>query len=141
MIRPFVKEFIEDFITEIEQHDWRRITDRWYDYALFHSLEYEDAMFDQFVAIMKHVVGVDFLEESKRARYDELYFQLSEIVQDHIDNKLAPTRGRYNKTIYTDQLVTTLGCSIGELESICDSVVSNLGYNYDQNYYYIGGEE
>ena len=126
MIRPFVKEFIEMFITEIEQHNWRRITDRWYDYALFHSLEYEDAMFDQFVAIMQHVVGVDFLEESRKARYDELYFQLTELVQDHISDKFPPARGQYNKTIYTDQLVTTLGFSIGELESICDSVVSDL---------------
>ena len=141
MIRPFVKEFIEKFITEIEQHNWRRITDRWYDYALFHSLEYEDAMFDQFVAIMKHVVGVDFLEESKVARYDELYFELTEIVQDHINDKFAPGRERYNKTIYTDQLVTTLGFSIEELESICDAVVSDLGFTYDEEYYYIGEEE
>ena len=141
MIRLFVKQFIEDYITEIEQHNWRTITERWYDSAQFHSLEYDESMFDQFVAIMQHVVGVDFLKESRKDRYDELYFELTKIVQDHIADKFAPARGTYKKQTYSDQLVTWFGYSEQEIIEICDAVVSDLGYNYDQNYYYMGEEK
>ena len=137
MIRPFVKTFIEQFITEIEDHNWSRIVDRWYDYALFHSLEYEDAMFDQFVAIMKHVVGVDFLEESEKDRRDIINFHLSELIQDHLSSHRS---NKYKKNIYTDQLVSSLGFTVGELEEICDTVVEKLGLSYDDKYYYLGDE-
>ena len=141
MIRPFVKEFIEDYIDAIDQHNWFRVCERWYDFALFQSLDYDETMFDQFVAIMQHVVGVDFLNEARKARRDIIYFHLDEIIQDHLANPYAPNRGQYKKTIYTDQLVTLLGFTEKAAIEICDSVVDNLGFNYDENYYYIGEEE
>ena len=141
MIREFVKQFIEDYITEIEQHNWFRVCERWYDFALFQSLEYDETMFEQFVAIMQHVVGVDFLKESRKARRDIIYFHLTEIIQDHLNDKFAPNRGQYKKTVYTDQLVTLLGLTESEVIEMCDDVVNDLGYNYDENYYYIGEEE
>ena len=141
MIIPFVKRFIEDYITEIEQHRWFRVCERWYDFALFQSLEYDETLFEQFVAIMKHVVGIDFLKQSRKDRRDIIYFHLTEIIQDHLNDKFAPNRGQYKKNIYTDQLVTLLGFTEKEVIEICDSVVFNLGFNYDENYYYIGEEE
>ena len=141
MMRPFVKQFIEDHIDDIEQHNWFRVCERWYDFALFQSLDYDETMFDQFVAIMQHVVGVDFLKESRKACRDIIYFHLTEIVQDHLANRFAPHRGQYKKNIYADQLVTLLGFTGEETIEICDAVVSDLGFNYDEQYYYIGEQE
>ena len=141
MIKSFVKQFIEDYITEIEQHDWFRVCERWYDLALFQSLDYDETMFEQFVAIMQHVVGVDFLKESRKARQDVIHFHLNEIVQDHITDRFAPNRGQYKKRLYTDQLVTFLRFTEKEVIEICDSVVSDLGLKYDEIYYYIGEKE
>ena len=141
MIRPFVKKFIENNITNIEQYKWKNITDAWYDSALWNALDYDEEMFNQFIAIMNHIVGVDFLKEAKKARNNTIYSELTAIVEEHIHQALAPARGQYKKNIYTDQLVTLLGFTEKEVIEICDAVVSDLGYNYDENYYYIGEEE
>ena len=90
--------------------------------------------------MMETVIGIDFLKESRKVRRDIIYFHLDEIIQDHLADKFAPDRGQYKKTIYTDQLVTLLGFTEKEAIEICDSVVDNLGYKYDENYYYIGEE-
>ena len=138
MLRKFVKEFIETHITDIEEHKWREVVSRWYDSALVHSLDYDEAMFEQFIYVMQHIVGVDFLQVTETARYDEIDFQLRSLIEGHLANPFAPSPRKYRKSVYTDQLVTTLGFSEQDVTKICDAAVSDFGLNYDENYYYIG---
>ena len=133
-MRKFTQEFIEDHIDLIENKEYAKICREWYESAECDPLDYDDAVFDEFVTILKHALNIDFIKDASKERHGELYFQLDNIINQYLSKNLYNTfRKKINKRMFTDNLSTTFNFTDAELFAICDEVARDLGLTVERH--------
>lgn len=131
----FVQEFIEDNIDAIDHKDWEEVIEHWYSNAS--SITYNDDEFNELSQVMS-TAGIDFMQESLKARTDFMRNIFSQILHEEIEGMSWRDNSEIKKSDILMILDSDLGFIKEELEPILDDVAENE-YNLEVDFtcYYL----
>ena len=132
----FVKDFIESNIDAIEEKDWNEVIEQWYSNASANFV-YNDDEFNELSQVMS-AAGIDFMQESLKARTDFMKNIFSQILHEEIEGMTWRDSSEIKKTDILMILDSDLGFIKEDLEPILDDVAENE-YNLEVDFtcYYL----
>ena len=131
-----VKEFIEDNIDAIDEKDWEEVIEQWYSNASSNFV-YDDDEFNELSIVMSSA-GIDFMQESLKARTAFMRNLFSQILHEELEGMTWRGSSELKKNDILMTLDSDLGFIREELEPILDDVAENE-YNLEVDFtcYYV----
>ena len=127
----FVQGFIEANIDAIDEKDWEEVIEQWYSNASANFV-YDDDEFNELSRVMS-AAGIDFMQESLKARTDFMKNLFSQILHEELEGMTWRGSSEIKKSDILMMLDSDLGFIKEELEPIMDDVAENE-YNLEPDF-------